>query len=579
MRLLDTTTLKLRTFKDDEKPRYAILSHTWGDDEVLFEDIQYKSIEQWMNKAGSYKVIKSAQICAKHGIAYIWIDACCIDKGSSSELSEAINSMFKWYQNSYVCYVYLSDVLSNDIEDPQTGIVSFKKSRWFTRGWTLQELIAPTIVQFFDKAWSHIGERDRLAEDIHHVTGIDKDVLSYKNWDINAVKNYSVHTKMVWANGRTTTRSEDRAYSLMGLFNVNMPLLYGEGEIKAFMRLQNEIVRSTNDQSILLHSDSTFHSHLANSPDYFEPIHRFIKRGSSDLAFQINRDSIDVSLGLCPAKGDPDSCWGVIAAYFGDDPVRLDQPVIRLSLYSDSDLLYRRKEKMIYRIRHGDRGQMEVLDEIGKRIEVLQHDLLRRKVVRLGSYSDLLRRATSQEALIRVLLQPIVHKYVSSRYEYHISYPQAHGVVISSKPYVAMSWERARRVLVAYVLLQNVGPNLGSPNVAIFIFKHRGIYTHLIDIRSWLGENGAGIHMQTLESVAAHLSSLPVVTTKYKSPDDKEVRHVIEDLEREYDQNAGASTVLSSGVRVTAWISKQMFFEDIVYHLHVEVDQQKAIPL
>ncbi|KAI0965882.1 heterokaryon incompatibility protein-domain-containing protein [Xylaria arbuscula] len=137
MRLLETRTLKLKTFVGDDKPEYAILSHTWGDDEVLFEEIQKESSDEWKDKAGAVKILRSAEICTEFNIAYIWIDTCCIDKSSSAELSEAINSMFEWYRKSHVCYAYLSDVLSNQEQDLPNGIVPFERSRWFTRGWTV----------------------------------------------------------------------------------------------------------------------------------------------------------------------------------------------------------------------------------------------------------------------------------------------------------------------------------------------------------------------------------------------------------------------------------------------------------
>ncbi|KAI8948868.1 HET-domain-containing protein [Xylaria longipes] len=303
MRLLDTTTLKLKTFIGDQKPEYAILSHTWGDDEVLFEDIQNKSIERWKVKAGADKVVKSAKIAAKLGIAYIWIDTCCIDKSSSSELSEAINSMFKWYRDSHICYAYLSDVHSEGMENRENGIVPFEYSRWFRRGWTLQELIAPANMQFFDKA-------------------------------------YSVHTKMVWASRRTTTRAEDRAYSLMGLFDVNMPLLYGEGGERAFERLQDEIIKRTNDQSILLHGSKHYINHLAKSPDDFTSFYKFMKSERDyDLPFQKTSDGIDVSLGLCPTRHGG-LFWGIIEAHFRDDPLQLDRPAFQLNCVGR--LLYRR---------------------------------------------------------------------------------------------------------------------------------------------------------------------------------------------------------------------------------------------
>ncbi|PMD22500.1 HET-domain-containing protein [Hyaloscypha hepaticicola] len=235
MWLLDTSSLALSAFFD-KTPHYVILSHTWGSEEVSFQDIQ-GSHDQISHRAG-YKKIKDC--CAKAseaGFRYVWIDTCCIDKTNSTELSEAINSMFRWYKNSTTCYAYLEDV---EPEGPR-----FVGSRWFTRGWTLQELIAPTDVQFFDRDWNEIGSRVSLKRSIKEVTGIPEPVLRGYPLRDNCVAEI-----MSWAAGRHTTRIEDRAYSLLGLFGVNMPLIYGEGE-NAFLRLQLEIIKITTDHSIL----------------------------------------------------------------------------------------------------------------------------------------------------------------------------------------------------------------------------------------------------------------------------------------------------------------------------------------
>ncbi|KAI1735460.1 HET-domain-containing protein [Xylaria scruposa] len=574
MRLLDTTTLQLKTFEGGEKPDYAILSHTWGDDEVLFEDLQSKSVEQWKNKAGAGKILNSIEICARHKISYIWIDTCCIDKRSSSELSEAINSMFKWYLSSRVCYAYLSDVLLSNVQDPQNGIVQFEESRWFRRGWTLQELIAPTTVQLFDKEWRYMGRRSKFAERIHSITGIDKYVLrcSDTHSRVTAIMARSVHTKMVWASHRTTTRAEDRAYSLMGLFDVNMPLLYGEGGVKAFQRLQDEIVKGTNDQSILLHSSGVYSNHLARSPNDFTSLHQFRRRESHDLTFQKTRDGIDVSLGLFPAHGRA-SFWGIVTAYFSDDPSELDQPALKLGSYGTGGP-YRREDGIIYRIRLGDEGQMEVFDETGKKIEVLRYYRPRREVVRLTFRDTFQIQMANQKSHIRILLRPIVHESVSVEYHYHLLCPQSHGAVISAKPPYTLLDPPCELNLTAWVLLQNLGLNPGSSNVAILVFRYTWIYLHLVDVEIWLREKITEFETHTLDSVAARLSTLPIVTEKYKNPSTTQVRYAIQNLESKYDQNAGASIVMSNGVRVRAWIREQMFFEDIVYHLHVKVHQQ-----
>jgi len=235
MRLLHTMTLLLEEFYG-VLPPYAILSHTWTHDEASFRDIISRELRA-MRKQGWLKIEEACQLAARDGFSYIWIDTCCIDKSSSAELNEAINSMFAWFKNSGICYAYLDDVadISSD---------SLAQARWFTRGWTLIELIAPANVQFYNRDWKLIGSRLDLVDQISEITDIDPFVLA--GGDLGQAK---VARRMFWASRRRTTRIEDAAYCLMGLFDVHMLVLYGEGE-KAFLRLQEEIFRTTNDQSI-----------------------------------------------------------------------------------------------------------------------------------------------------------------------------------------------------------------------------------------------------------------------------------------------------------------------------------------
>ncbi|KAF4628955.1 hypothetical protein G7Y89_g9198 [Cudoniella acicularis] len=226
---------------DDQIPRYAILSHTWGKEEVTFEDLQN---DTGKNKAGYNKIQFCGEQANKDGLKYFWVDTCCIDKKSSAELSEAINSMLRWYSEASECIAYLSDVMS----DLGGGMLEeqFRQSRWFTRGWTLQELLAPRKLMFYDKDWKFIGDRQQWKSIIEDITNIHEGALT---GDQTWINRYSVAQKMSWASKRRTTRPEDIAYSLMGMFNVNMPLLYGEGK-KAFLRLQQEIIKDSDDQTI-----------------------------------------------------------------------------------------------------------------------------------------------------------------------------------------------------------------------------------------------------------------------------------------------------------------------------------------
>jgi len=240
MRLLNTKTLELEDSPGEPPPRYAILSHTWGDDEVVYEDMRSPVRPGIESKAGWSKITGACATARRDNHPYIWIDTCCIDKSSSAELSEAINSMFKWYEKATVCYAYLEDV-----QPTREWTPSLRKCRWFTRGWTLQELLAPKVVELFAANWSLIGKKNKMSKEISDVTGIEEKFLL----GTSPMSSASIAKRMSWASKRQTSRKEDTAYSLLGIFGVNMPLLYGEGE-KAFRRLQEEIMKISHDQSL-----------------------------------------------------------------------------------------------------------------------------------------------------------------------------------------------------------------------------------------------------------------------------------------------------------------------------------------
>jgi len=240
MRLLHTKTYEIREFRDaNDIPPYAILSHTWTSNELYYGDLRTLT-QARRNRQAFQKIEGSAKLARCYCLDWIWIDTCSIDKTSSAELSEAIISMFGWYQKADICLVYLSDVGSDDIRS------EFKKARWFTRGWTLQELLAPCRVEFFNSTWLHLGSRDfTLKSSISIASGVPEDVIcgQKKLEDVFAWK------KWLWTEGRETTRPEDQAYCLLGLFDVSMPALYGEGEIKAFERLRQEISRNSQTEA------------------------------------------------------------------------------------------------------------------------------------------------------------------------------------------------------------------------------------------------------------------------------------------------------------------------------------------
>lgn len=257
MRLLHTTTFQIEEFFGNI-PAYAILSHTWDERELTFQDLQRANFR---DLPGFSKIHGCCERAREDGHAYVWIDTCCIDKTSSAELSEAINSMFQWYSQAKICYTYLSDV-TGGWQGVQQNEERFISARWFTRGWTLQELLAPYHLVFYDSTWELIGFRD-FRSGIGYRWSIlkpdtgDLEPLIKKATGIQDFQNYrnaSVARKMSWAASRSTTREEDRAYSLMGLFGVNMPPLYGEGS-RAFYRLQLEILKDSDDETIFAWAD------------------------------------------------------------------------------------------------------------------------------------------------------------------------------------------------------------------------------------------------------------------------------------------------------------------------------------
>ncbi|KAK5071164.1 hypothetical protein LTR64_007668 [Lithohypha guttulata] len=243
MRLLIVHSLEFVEYAEHLSPRYGILSHRWQDQEVSYPDVINGCAKL---KKGFPKLLEFCKRCTEDGLSLAWIDTCCIDKSSSAELSEAINSMYRWYQNATICYAYLSDVeaAKNDLTSDDGDLSNFSTSEWFARGWTLQELIAPGEVRFYDRDWQRLGTKHKLSTDISMTTGIPRDVLYGED-----PRHYCIAQRMSWAAKRKTTRVEDQAYALMGLFDVNMPMLYGEGE-KAFVRLQEEIMKYSADHSI-----------------------------------------------------------------------------------------------------------------------------------------------------------------------------------------------------------------------------------------------------------------------------------------------------------------------------------------
>ena len=270
MRLLNIVSLELSgPYVANEVPDYVILSHRWSTEEVTFADLRKAPLSDLQSSTrrmkGFAKIQGACELARLNGYEWIWIDSCCIDKSSSAELQEAVNSMWRYYEESNICYAYLAD-----IPDSEAGWSdeTFVTSEWFTRGWTLQELIAPASVEFYAKNWKPIGTKFERYECIAKTTSIDEDILVHNR----ALDLYNGAQRLSWAAHRKVTREEDAAYSLLGLFDVNLPLLYGEGREKAFVRLQKAIYDSTADHSLLLFRYSHYDDGqplLADSPVRF----------------------------------------------------------------------------------------------------------------------------------------------------------------------------------------------------------------------------------------------------------------------------------------------------------------------
>ena len=243
MRLLlqgETGQFSLKNFRHDNIPPYAILSHTWFtvEEEPTYEDLINGTGKE---KLGYQKILFCGEQARRDGLQYFWVDTCCINKTNHAELQDAINSMFRWYRNATHCYVYLSDVSSpslgtNDEFNPQSWDSEFWKSRWFTRGWTLQELLAPRSVEFFSLECKLLGDKSSLKQQIQEITGIPASVLQ---GDLSL--QFNIEAPFLWMNRRQTTLAEDKVYSLLGIFDVKLSLSYGEGEVRARERLRDVI--------------------------------------------------------------------------------------------------------------------------------------------------------------------------------------------------------------------------------------------------------------------------------------------------------------------------------------------------
>ncbi|OTB13577.1 hypothetical protein K445DRAFT_319796 [Daldinia sp. EC12] len=277
MWLLNTEKLTLGYFNEAQVKglSYAVLSHTWGSDEILFHEIQGDRAPL-QDRAGWKKLTSFCKTALIYGFRHAWMDTCCIDKRNSADVSEAINSMYTYYYDSDACFIYLEDVHKSADEATNSSgtaeatrdqlLERVRTTRWIRRGWTLQEFIAPKRRYFFTSDWYKIEDGDDLLDILASSTRIDKNLLK----DRDLLHNFCIAERMNWASGRETTRVEDVAYCLMGIFKVNMPVLYGEGADNAFKRLQREIMQLSLDMTIFVwYGNYESSGLLARSPSDF----------------------------------------------------------------------------------------------------------------------------------------------------------------------------------------------------------------------------------------------------------------------------------------------------------------------
>lgn len=319
MRLISVETMVLEEFFGEHIPSYAILSHTWGQihEEVHFREMGTTSAHQ---KAGYKKIRYLCQQAAKDGLRWVWCDTCCIDKSSSAELSESINSMFQWYQKASVCYAYLSDVSATGVHQSTTD--QMRRSRWFTRGWTLQELLAPEKVLFYGRDWRFLGDKSSLVNYLCDITGVNFGALTMPS----ALPSYSIATRMSWVSSRTTTRTEDQAYCMLGILGVYIPLLYGEGQ-NAFRRLQEELIKISDDETIFAHSGPKL---LAFCPQEFSSGHDLtILKKDKSTPYSITNAGLHIHMRVLKLDVDAGSTYdqgvsalGILNCHHNNDTSR-----------------------------------------------------------------------------------------------------------------------------------------------------------------------------------------------------------------------------------------------------------------
>jgi hypothetical protein len=401
MKLLSSQTLELHDFLDYEfkRPEFAILSHTWIEkEEVSHQDLHCPN-KEYKKKKGYKKIEGCCQQARKDGIDWVWVDTCCIDKSSSAELAEAINSMFRWYADAKVCYAYLSDVPGRLPVSSEELKFVLKQSLWFKRGWTLQELLAPKRFIIYSQNWSEIGSREQWSSEISSITGIHEKALQ---GDIEKVREFSIAQRMFWASTRITTRPEDIAYCLLGIFDVNMPLLYGEGSRKAFIRLQEEIMKDSDDHTIFAWASPSIAPDalvglLAGHPKLFrhsKDICSF-RRWNTSLPFSMTNKGLKIA-GTVDRDKEVDKTW--LDCFHTRDNRRIPMGILLRKLFENGDQYARQGGQLHeYPVHPTDCEEPLNLPSIYIRKEIIRpHPSLKNDPYRIRSFL-LLQKPSSHE--------------------------------------------------------------------------------------------------------------------------------------------------------------------------------------
>ena len=443
--------VKVLEFDDSEEREYAILSHRWTEEEVDHNEIvelmkmDEEERSEIRQRDGYRKILQSCEQARKDGYKWLWVDTCCIDKRSSAELSETINSMYRWYENSSICYAYLHDLPGSSFPTARNDERYAKSNgwpEWFSRGWTLQEMMASRDVQFFNKDWHPIGDKRTLAPTLQTITRVPQDILK----EGLSSNRPCVAQIMSWAADRTTTRVEDRAYSLMGLLDVNMPMLYGEGK-KAFHRLQLEIIRTSNDHSIFAwgRRGRQMGSILADDPSFLRDC------GEMEL---VNRDefieslqeripeeelpSIEDRLGTFPITNRGIQIWLFLRPLVGSDSVfaallpcrsRPSGPPVAITLTLWESNYYRYIESIHYR---GGRLQFRQVylryqdtPHCNSTFEIDDSAILKEGFITLATFPE--RLITGNTVTLSTTDPLCVKGYTRGRYPFSVGFGQCFG--------------------------------------------------------------------------------------------------------------------------------------------------------